>query len=195
MDMNEKELIAGCIARDEAAWREFLGRYSDCIYGSVVNLLKRYSIDSPETAEDIYASVIEKLLDNDCRALRNFKWNSKMTTWLISISRNKTYDHLRSLKRKPAVSLDAPVSEGEDEYIRLIASDVDLDHDLEVGLTVREALGKLPVRDRLILKFYYLDGLKEREIAGLLGISTDALSARKSRALAKLKKLAQGGRL
>jgi len=193
--MNEKELITRCIARDETAWRQFLKVYSDCIYGSVVNLLKKYSVDSTETAEDIYSTVIEKLLVNDCRALRSFKWNSKLTTWLISISRNKAYDHLRSLKRKPTVSLDAPVSENEDEYINFIAADIDHDHDIEVSLTVEEALEKLPAGDKLILRFYYIEGLKEREIADLLGMSTDALSARKSRALAKLKKLAARGRL
>lgn len=193
--MNEKQLISRCIAGDEAAWKEFLENYSDCIYGSVINLLRKYSIDSSETAEDVYAAVIEKLLDNDCRALRSFRWNSKLTTWLISISRNKTYDYLRSLSRKPTVSLDAPVSEDEDEYMKFIADDIDLDHDIEVSLTVGEALGRLPAADGLILKLYYIEGLKEREIAELLAMSTDALSARKSRALAKLKNLAAKGRL
>jgi len=153
--MNEKELITRCIARDETAWRQFLKVYSDCIYGSVVNLLKKYSVDSTETAEDIYSTVIEKLLVNDCRALRSFKWNSKLTTWLISISRNKAYDHLRSLKRKPTVSLDAPVSENEDEYINFIAADIDLDHDIEVSLTVEEALEKLPAGERTALGVTY----------------------------------------
>jgi len=73
--------------------------------------------------------------------------------------------------------------------------DLDLEHDIEVRLTVEEALGRLPSGDRLILRFYYMEGLKEREIADLLGMSTDALSARKSRALAKLKNLAAKGRL
>jgi RNA polymerase sigma factor (sigma-70 family) len=193
--MNEKDLISRCIEHEEAAWTEFLKRYSDCIYGSVVNLLKKYSVDSYEMAEDIYAAVIEKLLDDDCRALRNFKWNSKVTTWLISISRNKTYDHLRSITRKPTVSLDAPVSADQDEYINFIADDIDLDHDIEVSLTVEEALEKLPGGDKIILKLYYIEGLREREIADLLQMSTDALSARKSRALTKLKKLAAKGRL
>jgi RNA polymerase sigma-70 factor (ECF subfamily) len=193
--MNEKDLIARCIAHDEAAWAEFLKRYSDCIYGSVVNLLKKYSIDSADAAEDIYAAVLEKLLDRDCRALREFRWNSKLTTWLISITRNKAYDHLRSLGRRPTVSLDAPVSEDEDDYMSFIAADLDLDHEMEVKLTAEEALEKLPPGDKTILRFYYIEGLKEREIADLLGMSTDALSARKSRALAKLKNLAAKGRL
>jgi RNA polymerase sigma-70 factor (ECF subfamily) len=193
--MNEKELISRCIAGDEAAWQAFLKTYSDCIYGSVVNLLKKYGAESPDSAEDIFADVIGKLLEDDCRALRRFKWNSKLTTWLISVSRNRAYDHLRSLRRRPTVSLDAPVADDEDDFINFIAADIDLDRDLEAGLTVEEALGKLPDGDSLILRLYYIEGLKEREIAGLLGMTTDALSARKSRALAKLKKLAEKGRL
>ena len=184
-----------CIARDEAAWREFLKVYSDCIYGSVVNLLKKYAMYSADMAEDIYAAVIEKLVEDDCRALRNFKWNSRFTTWLISVSRNKAYDFLRAQKRAPAISLDAPVSENEDEYINFIADDLNLDHAIEVAITVEEALERLAPGDKVILKLYYIEGLKEREIAELLDLSTDALSARKSRALQKLRKLAAKGRL
>jgi RNA polymerase sigma-70 factor (ECF subfamily) len=193
--MDEKQLISRCIERDEAAWREFLERYSDCIYGSVVSLLKKYSAQTSDAADEIYAAVIEKLLADECRALRSFKWNSRLTTWLISVARNKAYDHLRAVRRRPDVSLDAPVSEDHDDYMSFIADDADLDRELEAALTVEEALEKLLPEERLILKLYYIEGLKEREIADLLKTTTDALSARKSRALAKLKKLAAKGRL
>jgi RNA polymerase sigma factor (sigma-70 family) len=186
--MKERELIQGCIARDERAWKQFIKSYDRCIYGAILNLLGKFSIHEPEVASDIFASVIEKLLKNDCAALRRFKWNSKLSTWLVSIARNKTYDYLRGLKRRPNISLDTPLD--QDSKLEDILSDgLDLDLDIEVRLTAAEALDMLPDKDRLILKLYYIEGMKEKEIGELADLSLDAVSARKSRALKKLRKL------
>jgi RNA polymerase sigma factor (sigma-70 family) len=186
--MNEKELIEGCIAKDEKAWKRFIRSYDRCIYGAILSLLGKFSIHEPEVAADIFASVIEKLLKNDCAALRRFKWNSKLSTWLVSVARNKTYDYLRGLKRRPNISLDTPLD--QDSRLEDILSDsLDLDHDIEVRLTASEALDMLSDKDKLILKLYYIEGMKEKEIGELAGLSLDAVSARKSRAIKKLRNL------
>ena len=39
------------------------------------------------------------------------------------------------------------------------------------------------------MKLYYIEGMKEKEIGELVGLSLDAVSARKSRALKKLRTL------
>ena len=187
--MDEKQLVAGCIAGDDRAWREFLGTYGGYIYGAVAGLLKRAAIQEQEVAEDVFAAVIEKLLVDDCRALRGFKWNCKLSTWLTSVARNKTYDHLRRRQRHPTTSLSAPIDDGERGLEEVIADRRDLDRDLEVRLSLEEALEMLPTRDSLILRMSYVEGMKEREIGELLGLSADAVSARKSRALKKLKAL------
>jgi len=191
--MNEKKLIARCIAKDERAWHRFLREYQRCILGAILSLLAKFSIHEAEIADDIFAAVIEKLLVDDCRALKRFRWNSKFSTWLVSVARNKTYDYLRSLKRKPTVSMNKPIDEEDDEMEKLLASDLDLEHELEVRLTTEEALDMLPTKERLILKLYYIEGMKEREIAELLDLSVDAVSARKSRSLKKIRSLVLKG--
>ena len=75
----------------------------------------------------------------------------------------------------------------------ILAADLDLDHVLEVRLTVEEALEKLTTRDKLILRLHYIEGMKEREIGELVNMSVDAVSARKSRALKKLRKIVLKG--
>jgi RNA polymerase sigma-70 factor (ECF subfamily) len=193
--MDDKQLVQGCIAKDDRAWRQFLKSYGALIYGSVAGLLSRFSIHEPEITEDIFAGVIEKLLIDDCAALRRFSWKSKFSTWLVSVARNRTYDYLRRRKRRPTISLSAPIDDGEDELQRVIAQDLDLDHELEVELTVTRALENLPDKDRLIVKLYFMEGMKEREIAALLDVTVDSVSARKSRALRKLKKMVRKGTL
>ena len=192
--MNERELIARCVAGDEASWRTFLGTHGKMIYGTISALLAKFSINEPAVAEDIFAAVIERLLANNCAALRGFKWDSKFTTYLVSIARNRTYDHLRSVKRRPTVSLNAPLGpatdgEGDDELERVLGDGVDLAHELEVALSLEEAFAHVPNQDGLILRMHYIEGLKDREVAELLGISADAVSARKLRALDRLRRV------
>jgi RNA polymerase sigma-70 factor (ECF subfamily) len=193
--MDEKQLIERCVAGDGAAWRQFLQRYGTVIYGAITSLLAKWSVNEPAVAEDIFASIIEKLLVDRCAALRGFKQQSKFTTYLVSIARNRTYDHLRAEKRRPTVSLASPIGgceDGDEDTLeKVLASDLDLDGDIEVHLTLERVLRDVPDRDGLILKMYYVEGLRDKEIAELLDTSVDAISARKSRALKKIKDLAK----
>ena len=197
--MDERELIERCIAGDNESWRKFLESYGSVIYGTVTTLLGRFSLHEPALAEDIFASIIEKLLVDRCAALRGFKSDSKFTTYLVSIARNRTYDYLRTLKRRPTISISTPLAGSdqgsEDELGKMLAADLDLDHELEVRLTLEQVLKGLSAPESLILQLYYIEGMKDREIGELLSLSVDALSARKSRALKKLKDLVDKGRL
>lgn len=197
--MDERNLIERCIAGDNEAWRLFLDRHGSLLYGAIATLLAKFSINEPEVADDIFEAVIEKLLADNCAALREFRSNSKFTTYLVAISRNKTYDHIRALKRRPTVSISSPIvgtEQGDEEDLeRMLASDLDLDRDLEVRLTLDRVLEDLSGQDQLILKLYYIEGLRDGEIGELLSLSADAVSARKSRALKRLRARVGEGRL
>jgi RNA polymerase sigma-70 factor (ECF subfamily) len=197
--MDERQLIERCIAGDNEGWRCFLDRYGNLVYGAIVTLLSRFSISEPSVAEDIFESVIEKLLADDRAALRQFRGNSKFTTYLVAIARNKTHDHIRALRRRPTVSISSPIGgskDGEDDELeKVLASDLDLGRQIEARLTLEEVLEDLTATDQLILKMYYIEGLQDGEIAEVMNMSVDAISARKSRALKKLRALVEDRRL
>jgi len=192
-DLSEPDLIARLVAGDSRSWKAFLDSHGPLIYGAITALLGKFSIQEPAVAEDIFAAVIERLLADHSAALRSFRSNSKFTTYLVSIARNRTYDHLRSLKRRPTVSLSDPIGGSEegdtDTLEKILRNQLDLGHELEVRLSLEEVLEHLSDQDRLIVKLHYLEGLKDREIGELVGISADAVSARKLRALSRLKEL------
>jgi RNA polymerase sigma factor (sigma-70 family) len=166
--MDERELLSRCIAGDEKAWRQFLKSYDRCVYGAILRLLGKFSVHEAEVAEDIFAGVIEKLLTDDCAALRRFKGNSKLTTWLVSIARNKTYDYLRGCKRRPTVSMSSPLDADQTDLEDLLAADLDLDYDLEVKLTVGEVLKMLPVNLETPLHRGY-EGKRDSRAHGPIG--------------------------
>ena len=60
--------------------------------------------------------------------------------------------------------------------------------DAEVRLVVREALRRLPPRQRAVLVLRYLDDLSERQVADLLGCSPGTVGSQASRALARLRR-------
>jgi RNA polymerase sigma-70 factor (ECF subfamily) len=197
--MDERRLIERCIAGDDAAWRCFLSRYGGLIYGAIVALLARFAMNEPAVAEDVFASVLEKLLADDRAALRQFKGASKFTTYLVAIARNKTHDHIRASRRRPTVSMATPIGESrdseDDDLEKVLASSLDLDREIEARLTVEEVLEDLGAQDQLILKMYYIEGLQDGEIAEMMKMSVDAVSARKSRALKKLRALVEEDRV
>ncbi len=192
--MDDNTLLDQCIEGDERAWREFLERYRAIIYGSILKTLGVRG-ESHELADDVFQDVLLKLLSNDCRALKRFQRRSKTTTWLARVAINATIDAVRRRRARHEIS-DLPGGDTEsDNSAEEILKRIPVDARILEGVSSRDMadrlLGQLEEQDHLILRMYFFGGLKEREIAELLGIPINTLSSRKSRALEKLKSAAR----
>ncbi len=192
--MDENVLLNQCIRGDERAWSEFLRRYRAIIYGSILKTLAVRG-EPHERAEDIFQDVFLKLLSDDCRALRRFQRRSRTTTWLARIAINATIDAVRRRRARREVS-DAPGADSDsespaEEILKHIAVDARILENVSARDMAERLLDRLDEPDGLILKMYFFGGLKEREIADLLGVPINTLSSRKSRALEKLKSAAR----
>jgi RNA polymerase sigma-70 factor (ECF subfamily) len=104
--------------------------------------------------------VFEKLLERDCRVLRNLRDPGLMRAYLCRVARTVTVDHLRSdptvLQLTGAHELGGPFADP-----REIAAAQ------EKYKVLEEVLQKLSDRHRLFLSLYYEQGLAYREIAEL----------------------------
>ncbi|MCL6450124.1 MAG: sigma-70 family RNA polymerase sigma factor [Acetobacteraceae bacterium] len=65
--------------------------------------------------------------------------------------------------------------------------------EVDEGLAVREALGRLPPRERKLLLWRYYCGRTQREAAGLLGLAQPQVSRLERRALCRLRRLLESG--
>ncbi len=151
-------------------------------------------LTNPHEAEDIAQEVFEKVN----RSLRNFKGESKLSTWLYRIATNTAIDRMRtpSFKRSfESTSLKDAIGV-EDRNIWLGHKKNLTDQTFirkEMSECVREFIDKLPSDYKTVILLSELEGFKNTEIADVLQISLDTVKIRLHRARAKLKAVLNDG--
>jgi len=142
-----------------------------------------------QEAEDIVQEVFEKA----SRGLKNFKGESKLSTWLYRIATNTAIDRMRSSsfrRLSEHTSLDED-TETEDRNVWSGHTKTHIDQTVirkEMGECIREFIDRLPSDYKTVILLSELEGFKNKEIADILEISLDAVKIRLHRARARLKK-------
>ena len=130
----------------------------------------------PEMARDLSQEVMLAVL----RALRTDQLRDpeRLAGFVYGTARNLINNYLRSRSRQPPQdSIEAALH---------LASPVDPVQDGERSALVQRALRALNHTDRRILSLTFEKDLKPAEIGSRLGLSSDVVRARKSRALKKM---------
>lgn len=183
-------LIRRCIAGDAAAWEKIVERYHRRIY----NICYRFA-GSGDDAQDLTQEVFIKMY----RTLDTYDVErGAFMTWVTTITRNLLVDHFRRTKHDRVTdSLDAPVSEHEDQVSRGDRiQDSSLPPDAHVQSretreSVHHALQKLSpeLREAVILRD--LQDMDYREIATVLKVPEGTVKSRINRGRAELARLLQ----
>jgi len=159
---------AGARERFEALYRSS----RDDVYAYVMTLLR-----DPAAADDVTALAFERAY----RRRRTFdRRRGEERAWLFGIARNAALDELRRRKRVASLTVDP-----ED------VSEVKDDEAAEVALrrtAVRAALTELPARDREVIALKFGAGLRNTELAKVLGVSETAAGTLLYRAMERLRK-------
>ena len=157
------------------SWERFelLYRSSrDDIFAYVATLL-----NDRAAAEDVTALTFERAYR---RRMTFDRRRGEERAWLFGIARNAALDELRRRKRVASLTVDPEdVSEPKD------------DDEAEVALrrtAVRAALTELSARDREVIALKFHAGLRNTELAKVLGVSETAAGTLLYRAMEKLRK-------
>ena len=128
-------------------------------------------------AEDVTALAFERAYR---RRMTFDRRRGEERAWLFGIARNAALDELRRRKRVASLAADP-------EDVSVVGAD---DGD-EVALrrtAVRSALAQLPARDREVIALKFHAGLRNAELARVLGISETAAGTLLYRAMEKLRR-------
>jgi len=144
--------------------------------------------------EDLTQEVFMKV----SRALKTFRGESQLSTWIYRIATNVAFDKLRSpsFRQTGQKSLsEESIAEGEKEIVdkdpwtgeRLPSVETSLIRK-EMNECIRGIVEKLPENYRMVVVLSELEGFKDDEIAEILGVSLHTAKVRLHRARTRLKK-------
>jgi len=171
--------------------QDFSNIYSE-YYDNILLYLSR--LVGPDDAEDVAQDTFDKVSRN----LDKFRQDSKLSTWIYRIATNTAIDRLRSTARKHTAkrkSLDDAI-EIADQSDWLVSKSQASDQTLirkEMSECVLEFIDNLAPDYKTVILLSDREGLTNKEIAEVLGISVDNVKVRLHRARAKLKTALNAG--
>ncbi len=164
MDINqeEKKLLEKIINRDERALLRVYQKYQPSIFNFVKSQISNYQT-AEELTQDIFIDFIE--------ALRDFRFQSSLKTFLFSIARHKIVDQIRKKKLKSVLFSKLPSFIVESLKVVFIDEEIDKK---ELKEKIEKIINSLPNDYQLILRLKYIEGIKIKEIADKLKMNFKA---------------------
>jgi RNA polymerase sigma-70 factor (ECF subfamily) len=172
--LSEIDLVAACLDGRPGAFDVIVQRHRRPVYRLCYRFVANHE-DASDLSQDVFLRAY--------RGLKNFKGQSSLATWLYRIGVNVC------LNRVSAKKLDTEPIEGERHVDTSIESPSDRVLRDERAARVREAVARLPEKQRaaLVLRMYH--DMSHQEIADVVGSSVGAVKANVFHALQNLKKL------
>ena len=176
MKWQKKEPENGyCSKRLEEKTEYVVSAYGDLLYRTGIMLLKNRQ-DAEDAVQEVMIRYMKKAPD--------FTDSEHEKAWLLRVMLNLCKDMLRYQNRRCFV----PLEEIQEKQSGMIKNE---DTDTSFGFgerTVLEQLQTLPSNWRIAMILHYLEGYSEKEIAGLLHISENAVKKRIWRGKCALKR-------
>ncbi len=166
---------AGNIAAFELLYQKYHRRtYSLCLRMT----------SSQTEAEDLTQEVFIKVHS----ALKDFREEANLFTWLYRIATNYSINHLKKVKVRNTVSVEMVVEPIESTDKR---ADEEIDEETRRQYLM-EAIETLPAQQRAVFNMRYYDQLQYDEIAEMLGKSTGGIKANYFHAVKKIGEYLKG---
>jgi RNA polymerase sigma-70 factor (ECF subfamily) len=183
MAHNDQTLIDRLCSGDPAAFYDLVGRYKKKVYYLAYDITGDH-----HEAEDVSQEVFMKVY----RALRTFRRDAKMSSWLHQITVNASIDSLRKKSGKFAKSSDG--LDGVSSRENLLASGahnfdpVQNIESVQLQNRIAQALMKISPKERSVFVMCHYNGLKLMETAEILNVTVGTVKSLLFRAIRKLRK-------
>lgn len=150
-DSTDRELAdALCRDGDESAFRELYARHTGRLYQFVLRMLGGAEPEAEDVVQETWLRAVERL--------HEFRWESRLSTWLTGIGINLCRDRLRKRGRE--------VDGAEGTVTSVVAPAV---HEERIDL--ERAIALLPAGYREVLILHDVEGFTHGEIGERLGIA------------------------
>jgi RNA polymerase sigma-70 factor (ECF subfamily) len=172
--LTDAQLLAAVRRGDSAALEMLLVRYQPHLY--------RFGLRMCGNVEDA-GDVAQESLISMARSVRDFRGDSSVSSWLFTIARRFCIKKRRRSKFAPARegSLDAD-AHAVQRLADPAPSPEQTATNRELAAALARAIDALESSQREVLVLRDVEGLSAAEVAGILGVSVDAVKSRLHRA-------------
>jgi RNA polymerase sigma-70 factor, ECF subfamily len=182
----DRELVEQLQHGDPVAYETLVRQHGGAML-AVARRMLRHEEDARDAVQDAFLQAF--------RAIRHFRAEARLSTWLHRIIMNAALMRLRSASRRPEAAIDELLPRFDDEgchaeHIRPLP--VGIESVLESAQTraqVRRCVEQLPERYRAVIVLRDLQELTTAETATVLGITENAVKIRLHRAHQSLRTL------
>ncbi len=175
-EIEDQEIISKL--RDKASENEALSlfqlKYAKKLYHHIRNILIVH-----EDSDEVLQLTIIKVWQN----IYKFREDSGFFTWVYRIATNEALNHLRKKKTK----FFLPIADYENVLISKLENPAVFNGDI-IERKLRQAVLKLPEKQRLVFQLKYFEDLKYEEISKILDQSEGGLKATYHHAVKKIEK-------
>lgn len=157
-NLTEQEIIKSVVNGNHGDFALLIDMYKDRAFTLLKKMLKN-EMDAEEALQDSFLKTFN--------SLKNFRAESKFSTWFYKIVYNTALTTISSKKRKIVMemsSVDDHFDLGDDDN-QIYAQAEDYSE------YILKIVDKLPVRNALVIILFYVDGLSLNEISNVLGLS------------------------
>lgn len=171
VQLDEAALIRAAQQGDQDAFAQLVRAYDESVLRLAMNLLR-----SADDAEDVYQEAFLRVYRN----LNSFRFDCSFHTWLYRIVTNLCLDHMRrkKVRKEEAVVVEGPEGPLDRTHSFVEArAESDPERKLLAGQIrrrVKQALGALTPRERMVFELRHYQGLRLRKIGEILGTSEEA---------------------
>ena len=183
----DQKLIQRFLSGEEGAFNQLVLNYQNRVYGLCYQLLGSLD-EAEEVAQEVFLTVY--------RSLKDFRGESRFSTWLYRVTVNHCKNRMKYLGRRgyyQSDSLEEPVETEKGEISRQLADEaqdpLEYLEQKEIQILVRKKIMDLAEDHRVVILLRDLEGLSYQEIARILELKEGTVKSRIHRARAELKSL------
>jgi len=176
--LNDESLIRSIAHAQVDALSELYDRYSRLVFSIAYSSTGNQG-SAEEITQDVFTRVWEKAKMYDANL-------AKVSTWLISITRNRSIDELRRIKVRPDLQSLSWAEIVSDQIPQVNGPEELVEQSIRQHV-VRKAVKGLPKDQQTALELAYFKGLTHSEIADLLGEPLGTVKTRIRLAMQKLR--------
>ncbi|MEE9431605.1 MAG: RNA polymerase sigma factor [Melioribacteraceae bacterium] len=164
VDKNENELIKEFLRGNEIAFNELVRTHQKTIYWHARRMVGNH-FDADEVTQQVIIVLFKKL--------KNFKFESSLSTWIYKITQSRSLNLLRQKKVKRFFNMD-------DSILQKLGAKEDILTNFEdkerIG-KVQKLLEQLPIKQKEVFVFRQFEQLSYKEISEITGTSIGGLKA------------------